>query len=719
MSSIFVKIFQNELFPAASAAMIKVNIFTPCFDPTTATMSKSKPSKGHMRVPANRSAEKGLFDTGIEVPNVFSKSFYYALAVLGITFLSFFPSLKNDFMPTWDDEKYVTANPVIRELDEGSIRKMFTRPVNGSYVPLPLLTFAIEYKMFGNAPLPFHVTNLILHLLCTLLVFRILRLLRIDLIYAAFGALLFGIHPMHVESVAWISERKDVLYSAFYLAAIITYIRYVTESPDKSKFPLYIILLFLGSLLSKIEAVTLPLSLLLVDYILKRPFRIKLLTEKIPYFILSILFGMLGIYIIYKAGLHGADILNTVQLLSFTDRFFYGLYAITGYIFKFFVPFSQSAIYPYPALTGLTLAWIRFINPVVIGIFIFLVYRSAGKTRAVAFGTLFFLVNIFFLLQIFAVGNAFFADRYIYIPYLGLVFITVWFAGEVVRKNAARKLPVLVILSIFSAGCIVLTFARCSVWKDGVSLWSDLISQYPGRSMESYVNRGIAYTLRQDLDHAAEDYTTALAIGPVSAGVYADRGIVYGLKGQPELAVADFSNAVRLDPKNSKALFNRGVTYGNLGETGMAIMDFRKVVALDPLNVSAYAGLSIMMIGEKKFDSCMILAEKGLQIDPYRADLYALLGNCQIEKGDPGKSIDNFRHCLRIDDHNLDAYLGLAAAFILKDDHDNAWRYLNLARQAAHEKNTPLENMEDIGRSGITLLDTKKEALKTLLAQKR
>jgi protein O-mannosyl-transferase len=651
--------------------------------------------------------------------NHLSASFYYALFIVVITFISFFPALKGGFMQTWDDEKYVTGNPMVKELTAGTVKQMFTKQVNGSYVPLPLLTFAIEYKLFGESPMPFHMTNLLLHILCTLLVFKILRLLKLDLVYAAFGALLFAVHPMKVESVAWITERKDVLFSAFYLGAVITYIQYITESPQKPRFLAYSILLFLGSLFSKIEAVTLPVTLLLIDYLLQRPFRVKLLTEKIPYFILSLFFGLLGLYIIYRIGLHIPDYLKTEKALGFTDRLFFGLYAITGYIIKFFVPYSQSAMYPYPVMTGMTMAWIRYINPLVIVALIFLVVYSARKTLVAAFGMLFFLVNIFFLLQIVSVGSGFFADRYTYIPYIGLIYIVLWFAQETVHKAAGRKFLVLGILSVFAAVFIVMTFTRCKVWKDGVSLWSDVISRYPGTSMESYVNRGISYTVTQEWDKAMDDYTTALSIGPVSAGVYADRGIVYGFTNQPEKAVADFSRAVELDPKNAKALFNRGVTYGNMGQTDSAIIDFRKVLTLDQVNVSAYSALCILLFEEKRFDTCMILAEKGVKLDPYRSELYAIIGNCELETGAPEKAFEPFRHCLRLDDGNLDAFLGLAAAFMLSNDYENATRNLELARQCAQQKNISLDGLADMERSGITLHDRKKEALQNLLSHKR
>jgi len=682
-------------------------------------MSKSSPKAVQVKIQPEKPTLQVQSLQGLASQLLSSKIFQYSLVIIAITFISFFPSLKGGFLSTWDDEKYVTGNQVIKELNGEHVIKMFTRPVNGTYAPLPLLTFAIEYKLFGDNPIPFHATNLILHLLCTLLVFKILRLLKLELVFAAFGAVLFAIHPMRVESVAWITERKDVLYGFFYFASIIAYIRYVAESPQKQKFLVYGILLFVGSLLSKIEAVTLPLSLLLIDFLMRRPLNMKLLTEKIPFFLLSLFFGMLGIYIIYRVGLHTPELLKTDRLLSFSSRLLYGLYAFTGYIFKFFVPVSLCAMYPYPIMTGWTMIWIRFLNPSLIVVLIFIVGWSLRKTRTITFGILFFFFNIFFLLQIFAVGNGFFADRYTYIPYFGLIFITLWFIGEVAKKYSEKRVWILITLAVITVTGVAGTFSRSNVWKDEVSLWSDVISQNPDRNMEPYVNRGVAYTVRHDWENAIKDYTRAISIGPVSAEVYADRGIVYGFTGQQENAVADFTKALEINPKNTKALFNRGVTYGNMGQADRAIIDFRRVIVQDSIRVSAYAGLCILLMEQKKLDTCMLLAEKGLKIDQYRSDLYAIMGNCELEKGDPDKAMATFRHCLRIDYNNIDAWLGLAAAAVIKDDHENAVKNLELAREAAQQQNIRIDTFDDIRNAGITLLDIKKAAIQKLFTLRR
>ena len=243
------------------------------------------------KMPINAQAK-----TILERPAFFENPLFLAIAILALTFIAFLPSLKNDFISTWDDDQFVTANLLIRQLSYTSLKAMFSTPVIGAYVPIPLLSFAIEYHFFGLAPPPYHISNLLLHLGCTILVFYFFRLLKLNNLYAALGALVFGIHPMHVESVAWITERKDLLYGLFYLCSMIFYLLYIQKQNRRWRLISLSILFFILSLFSKIQAVVLPVSLLLIDYYLKRHFTFKVVLEKIPFFILSLLFGIAGVF---------------------------------------------------------------------------------------------------------------------------------------------------------------------------------------------------------------------------------------------------------------------------------------------------------------------------------------------------------------------------------------------------------------------------------------
>lgn len=614
-------------------------------------------------------------------------------------------------MPTWDDEKYIMSNPLITDMNVTNVRMMFTRPVNGSYVPLPLLTFAIEYNLFGSNPLPFHVSNLVLHLACTFLVFWLFRLLGLDLIYAAFAALLFGIHPMRVESVAWITERKDVLFGCFYLASLIAYIKYIGEQDKGSKFLLLSFIAFFLALLSKIEAVTLPLTLLLIDYYLERPLKRKIFTEKIPFFLFSLIIGAIGIFIIYRAGLKSSAFLQTNATESIAARIFYGLYAFSGYIFKFIAPFQQSAIYFRPPDSGFFKIILYVLNPVILLGLAFLIYRTRNKTRVIIFGSLFFLVNVIFMLQVFSVGLAFFADRYTYIPYIGLFFLTGWSAEQIIRKRPQYKNTAITVLTIFSITFIIMTYNRCKVWKDGVTLWSDVIGQYPDQSVIPYTNRGIAYTNLGQWENALNDFNKALSIDPKSAGIYSDRGFVYGMMGQPEDAIADFNKNLAFDPENAKALENRGIAYGNTGQYDKAVTDLIKTLEIEPKSIRAYVSLGLIYMQQKNFDKAIDISLKGLKIEANVPELYTNLGNCYLEKGEYDHAIDKYQGSLSINQTDLDAVLGMVVAYYNKNDKETAKGYLTQAVSLDQRLNRGIKGLNELERSGQPFSDKKKKTL--------
>ena len=215
------------------------------------------------------------------------------LAVLGITAILFFRAQGYDFV-NWDDDFNISKNPNLRNLDWANIKGIFTTHVIGNYNPLATLSFAVENHFFGLNPNAFHTTNILLHLICTFLAYRFMRLLNMPVWGAVAVALMFGIHPMKVESVAWVTERKDVLYSAFYLGALINYVKWY-KSRYKNKYMVFVVVLFLLSLFSKIQAVALPLSMMALDYYWKRSIDKRWIIEKGGLLLMSFVVGLVGI----------------------------------------------------------------------------------------------------------------------------------------------------------------------------------------------------------------------------------------------------------------------------------------------------------------------------------------------------------------------------------------------------------------------------------------
>ena len=465
---------------------------------------------------------------------------------------------------------------------------MFTTPINGTYVPLPLLSFAIEYNFFGSDPLPYHISNLVLHLVCTLLVFYFLRLLKLDSIYAAFGALLFGIHPMHVESVAWITERKDLLYTLFYLGSMIFYLLYIQKDNQKWRLLYLSIIFFILSLFSKIQAVALPIGLLLIDYYLERPLKYRLAFEKIPFFLLSLLFGIAGILILKKQG-----VLQINETYTFFQRTFFGLYALSSYILKFFAPFNLSAFYPFPVSPDQPLPLLYYLNPLFLLLVGVLVYQSARYTRAVVFGSLFFLFNIIFLLQIVSAGIAFLADRFTYIPYIGLIFIVAWTIEKLVKKKKGIKYILFPVLSIFIILFISLTFNRCKIWENGLTLWTDVIEKYPMGNTIPYLNRGNVYMNSGQYEKAIADYSAVSEINPKNETGYLNTGFIYYQQKNFDKAIEVSLKGLKANPGNVMLYDNLAYYYFEKGDYENAVSNFRRCLEIDGNKFDAELGLAV------------------------------------------------------------------------------------------------------------------------------
>ena len=300
--------------------------------------------------------------------------------VLLIVFGAFFPSLKNGFV-NWDDDNYVVSSSSISSLSASNLKSIFTSFSVGHYQPLTILSYAFDYHFFKLNPYHYHLTNLILHLLNSLLVFYLIYLLSGNIGVSFITAILFGIHPLHVESVAWVSERKDVLYSFFFLLSCITYLYYLTKGRN-SKYYLLSLFLFLCSLLSKSMAVTLPLLLLLIDYYLKREPNKQLLLDKIPYFCLTAISCIIVFFgVILFGGLRQEAHFSLFSMLAVAS------YGIVFYLGKFFLPINLSCLYPYYNFEYNPTYLYSIISVILLSLMVALTVKY---TRKLLFGTLFF-----------------------------------------------------------------------------------------------------------------------------------------------------------------------------------------------------------------------------------------------------------------------------------------------------------------------------------------
>ncbi|MGB3340576.1 MAG: tetratricopeptide repeat protein [bacterium] len=514
-----------------------------------------------------------------KTPNIILPIVVIILSVL----IVFLPSLQNGFT-NWDDNVLVTENMTIRELSWHNIGHYFTSYYISTYIPLTLLSFALEYQVADLNPLLFHMTNLAIHIINCLLVFFMIFLLTKNIGISLITALLFGLHPLRVESVAWVTERKDVLFSLFFLGALIFYLFY--QKTAKVRDYCISIIMFILSALSKGMAVALPLVVLLFDYYLKRRFNKKLIFEKIPYFLIALAFGLLAVFAQFPS------IARRVEpLVTFPGTIFIACCNILFYLLKLVLPVRLSAIYPYPNLSGSTLPMIFYVSPLIVIGLIILASYVGKRSRKILFGSAFFLFNIVTVIGIIPLaGDAIAADRYTYIPSIGISFlIAAGFYYLYKKKSIDLKfhkhillLILISVLAIFS----ILTWQRCKVWKNDMTLWEDALSKYP--SPVAFNNRGLAFYEKKQYEKAIKDFNNALDMDSEYSTAYYNRANAYDAKVDYHRAIADYSKAIGLNPKAAKAYNNRGLTYGRVDQYQRAIDDFTEAVRIDPTYALAF-----------------------------------------------------------------------------------------------------------------------------------
>lgn len=527
--------------------------------------------------------------------------------VAAATFIAFFPSLGNDFV-NWDDQEYVTESTLITGLSTEHLKRIFTEPVKANYHPLTLLTLAIDYRLWGLDPFGYHASNLALHLLNTLLVFVLaLRLGSSRLPAAVITALFFGTHPMHVESVAWVSARKDVLYVLLFLSALIAYTRFVQQ--EQRRYYWIATGLFVLSALSKPMAVVFPLVLLLIDYWLgRRPSR-AVFAEKIPLFLLSLAFGVVALQT-------QAHAMGDVARYTLIERLAFASYGGVGYLVKLLAPVKLSALYPYPR-SGLTGAFL--LAPVIVLGILLATLWCVRRSKLVVFGMAFYFVNIALVLQFVSVGQAIMADRYSYLAYFGPLFIIGVLYGKAAdRATAGLKYAWAAGLCICAVLCIHLTFERCKAWENSEVLWTDVLTKHPESHLAHY-NRGVYYRSQGDDEKALDDFDRALSLKSNYARAYNNRGAIRYRRGQNKRALEDFDRAVESSPDFAEAYFNRGRVYMAEGADDQALRDYALAVQLDPDLVAAYNNRASIYFRRGEFGQALEDFDRAVKLEPENA----------------------------------------------------------------------------------------------------
>jgi len=579
--------------------------------------------------------------------------YYWLLALVVIIAITAYSNIfKCDFL-NFDDREYFTAYPEITNINFSSIKAYFSNYYVAMYQPLPVLSFALTYKFFQLNPVPYHLINLVFHVFNIIMVFMFVKKLSDNKSIALFTAFIFALHPMNVESVTWISARSSGMFVFFYLTALYYYLKYVKEG--KKTYDLALVLLFfLLSLFSKAQAVTLPLIIVAVDYYLKRKFNLKLIAEKLPFFVLSLIFGIVAIM---QQGASESTF-NIHESFSLIDKFFLITYAISFYIVRLFFPFNLSGTYLFPVKEGAFLPLEFYAASLLLLTVIILVFVYHKRKPYILFGLAFFLLSLSLTLQILPTRWIITADRYAYLPFIGLLFVIGSLIAEI-KSSQTRKF---IYLGIALLGLVFafLTHDRNKVWANNETFWTSAI-EHNKNNAAAYNNRGTARNESADneksdlkriqkINDALSDFSKAIALDTTYAEAFYNSGLAKYRLGNAEEAIPDYSKAIALRPKYVSAYNNRGNAYKAIKEFDAAMADFNKVISLNPNVPDVYNNIGALKNEIKEYHAAIEAFTKSIAINNNMPVAYKNRGYSKYMLGDIEGACNDWKKAANLGD---------------------------------------------------------------------
>ncbi len=464
----------------------------------------------------------------------------------------FWPVLSAGFL-SLDDPQHILLNPGVITGLPASLYNIFSQSINKIYLPLTTLSFAIEKQFTGFNPFVMHLNNLLLHIATAVSAYFLLKRLGVNARAAALSILIFAIHPMKVESVAWLTERKDVLYALFYVWTLLAYVRFIQHN-SLGHYALAVVLCLL-SLLSKPMALSLPFILLLLDWYLRRKITLLTLFEKLPFAVIA---GGIG-WITYAQNMRNpiSDTASAALIWIWSCMF---------YIWKFLCPVNVYAYYKLPQPVVI-FSW-EYGGSVVLMLLILCALWLWRRRRLFVLAAGFYFFSIFFLLR-FDVGvdASIVNDRFMYLPGLGFCVLLGLLAFKLCRSRIGRVVTAVVLILLG-----VKTNQQCLVWKDTLSFYNEVIRAYPD-AFTGYYNRAHYFYEHGNLEQALADYDSAITLAPDFAPNYIGRGTILGQLKDHANAVRDFSQAISLNPTLMEGYFNRSISEYGLGLYAQAYTD--------------------------------------------------------------------------------------------------------------------------------------------------
>lgn len=587
----------------------------------------------------------------LSAPSLFHPILHIGLISVFVA-LVFLPGLGGEFV-NWDDATHVAENVAVQTFD---IPQMFHQTVQKIYIPLTTLSFAVERKLFGVDPFIYHLDNLLLHILNSILVYVIARRLGLNARSAFAGALIFGIHPMRVESVAWVTERKDLLYAFFYLLSIRQYLSFIKQRNWRTFLGVFV--LGILSLLAKPMALSLPLIFFLLDWFHRRNFSLKLVLEKIPFIILFIPITWMT-YMLHAR--------NPVK--DGMDALLTWIWTFNFYIWKFIWPAVLVPVYHIPDPVSLS-------NPLYICSIIFFLLLLFGifrfrNNRWWIFSMAFYVLSIFFLLRFdHAKDINIVADRFMYLPSFGFCLLIGLWVDSILRLTQTHKflLKVLVQVALWSIAFLLglKSIEQSKIWNNTVSLWTHVIRYNPTEFI-AFNDRAVGYIHREMYDLALSDYGAILKFDPGNADAHFNRGMLFHKLGRYSSAIDDFDKVIAKYPYYEKAYNNRGKAYEAAGNDEMALADYTKTIKVNPAFPDGYMNRGNSFNHRGSLDQAIKDYQSVIELDSGNAKAVNNRGTVYAKLLQDDKALDDFNRAINLDPNYAEAYYNRSVIYHRRD----------------------------------------------------
>jgi Tfp pilus assembly protein PilF len=547
-----------------------------------------------------------------------------------------------------DDPIYVYKNPNIQSgITPESVKWAFTTGYANFWHPLTWLSHMLDWQLFGNNAAGHHLVNLFFHIANTLLLFIVLKQMTSALWQSAFAAALFALHPLHVESVAWVAERKDVLSTFFWILTMWAYLRYIKQ-PNIFRYLLTLLVFALG-LMAKPMLVTLPFVLLLLDYwplnrINRFQWQIiyRLVLEKIPFIVISAVSSAIAFLVQQRGGS-----IASLAAIPLKFRVYNALISYAEYIYKMFWPSKLAVFYPYPG-SDISILYVIISVGFLLAVTV-LVLRFAKNHRYLVTGWFWYIGTLVPVIGIVQVGSHAMADRYTYITLTGLFIIIAWGLPELLEKWRYRKIVLWVSSLIVLSALTVCTYFQTRYWKDDIALYQhtlkvtrnnhiahfgitevlleqgrfDEVIQHNLEALRIEPNYadamhclGTAFYRTGKIDQAIDCYEKAIEMDPGYVEVYSSLGMALAEKGRFDEAISLYNKALQIAPDSINIRLNLGVALTSSGKLEQAAGEYEKILSIQPQNALAHSNFGIVLSQQGKYEQAIMHFKQAIEINP-------------------------------------------------------------------------------------------------------